>query len=94
MPVRVSVRVRIEGHVQGVWYRGWTVEEARKRGLAGWVRNRADGSVEALLSGPPADVDSMVAACRRGPPAARVTAVHSERDEAPAGTGFHQAPTV
>jgi acylphosphatase len=83
-----SVRVRIEGRVQGVWYRGWTVDEARRRGLRGWVRNRADGSVEALFAGPPAAVDAMLEACWAGPPAARVTAVLPRPAEAPAEAGF------
>ena len=48
------VRVVISGRVQGVWYRGWTVDEARARGLDGWVRNRRDGSVEAVFQGPAA----------------------------------------
>lgn len=67
-----AVRVRIEGRVQGVWYRGWTVDEAGARGLRGWVRNRADGSVEALFVGDEPAVRDMVAACRKGPPHARV----------------------
>ena len=70
-----AVRVRITGRVQGVWYRGWTVGEAQARSLSGWVRNRADGSVEAVFAGERESVDDMVEACRRGPPAARVTGV-------------------
>lgn len=90
----ISLRVRIEGRVQGVWYRGWTVEQARLRSLAGWVRNRADGSVEALFSGPPAQVESMLTACRRGPPAAEVFAVHREDADPPNEQGFRQLPTM
>ncbi len=70
-----AVRVRVEGRVQGVWYRGWTVEQATRRRLRGWVRNRRDGSVEALFAGPASAVDAMVEACWQGPPAARVSAV-------------------
>ncbi len=88
-----TVHVRIEGRVQGVWYRGWTVDEAASRGLRGWVRNRMDGSVEALFSGPAADVDDMVEACRRGPPAARVDGITASPAEAPEGAGFHSLAT-
>lgn len=84
-----AVHVRIEGRVQGVWYRGWTVQEAVRRRLSGWVRNRADGSVEALFAGPAGDVDAMVEACWRGPPAARVSRVIADRAEPPAKSGFH-----
>jgi acylphosphatase len=70
-----AVHVRITGRVQGVGYRAWTVDEARRRGLSGWVRNVADGNVEAVFSGNAATVDEMVAACRRGPSLARVSNV-------------------
>ena len=90
---RIAVRVRIEGTVQGVWYRGWTVDQARARGLSGWVRNRSDGSVEALFAGDAAAVRDMVEACRTGPPAARVRAVRESPDKPPPETGFHQRPT-
>jgi len=90
------VRVRIEGRVQGVWFRGWTLEEARHRKLAGWVRNRLDGSVEALFSGPEAVVEEMVALCHHGPRWARVAAVRrlpTEADEFP-GEDFAYRPTA
>lgn len=90
----VAVRVRIEGRVQGVWYRGWTVQEAQRRGLSGWVRNRRDGSVEALFAGPPEQVADMVAACRQGPPHALVTAVTPSPGDPPDEPGFHHLPTV
>ncbi len=88
-----TVRVRVTGRVQGVWYRGWTVDEAAARGLNGWVRNRRDGSVEALFSGPDQAVRDMVEACRRGPPAARVDALTQEEAAAPNEAGFRQLPT-
>lgn len=69
---RLRLRLRITGRVQGVWYRGATEQEARKLGLDGWVRNLPDGSVEALVEGPPDAVHALVAWCRIGPPAARV----------------------
>ncbi|MBI1774987.1 MAG: acylphosphatase [Proteobacteria bacterium] len=89
-----AVLVRIVGRVQGVAYRAWTIEEAQRRGLAGWVRNRRDGSVEALLSGSSDAVDAMVTLCHRGPPAARVTRVAVEpSSERPLG-GFLQRETL
>ena len=87
-----AVRVRIYGGVQGVWFRGWTVREASGRGLSGWVRNRADGSVEAVFAGPAAAVQEMVAACRRGPPAARVDQIEQAADTAMVEPGFRQRP--
>ena len=88
------VQVRIEGRVQGVWYRGWTMGEATKRGLDGWVRNRLDGSVEAVFAGPASEVSAMIAACHRGPPAARVDRVTSELISESPSPGFVQHPTV
>jgi acylphosphatase len=76
-----AVHVRIIGSVQGVGYRAWTVDEARRRELSGWVRNLAGGDVEAVFSGPAATVDDMVAACRRGPSLARVSNVAIEAAE-------------
>ena len=77
-----SIRhVVIRGRVQGVGYRAWTEYAALERGLAGWVRNRRDGSVEAVFAGPAEAVAGMIEACRRGPPGARVAAI----DELDAG---------
>jgi len=80
---RIRRRVRVSGRVQGVWFRGATQEEARRRGAVGWVRNCRDGSVEAVFEGAPETVDALVAWCRRGPPAARVENVelHEETPE-------------
>jgi len=89
-----TVRVRIKGRVQGVWYRGWTVDQARRLGLAGWVRNRLDGSVEAVFSGPEAAVRAMIDDCRQGPPAATVSEITEQSETEPVGPGFRQAPTV
>src|SRR5213595_3910144 len=71
-------QVTIRGRVQGVGYRYFVEHEARARGLEGWVRNRRDGSVEALFSGPAEAVAAMIAACRRGPSSARVEALQDE----------------
>jgi acylphosphatase len=70
--------VAIRGRVQGVSYRAWVEHEATARDLEGWVRNRRDGSVEALFAGPADVVSEMIALCRRGPPSARVDAVQEE----------------
>lgn len=79
-----AVEARIRGRVQGVWYRGWTRDEATALGLSGWVRNAPDGSVEAFFSGPAAAVDEMLARCREGPPAARVDDIETRDADAPA----------
>ena len=91
---RKSVRVVILGRVQGVFFRGWTMDRAEVRGLDGWVRNRTDGSVEALFAGPAEAVDHMVEACRRGPGHAKVTQVYVEPADDPGAVGFEQRPTV
>ncbi|MCJ2073599.1 acylphosphatase [Methylobacterium sp. J-030] len=84
-----TVSVVIEGQVQGVSYRAWTRGEARARGLTGTVRNRDDGSVEALFSGAADAVAEMLTLCRSGPPGARVTGVAVRELEDPPGvSGF------
>ena len=93
-PLRKAVRVHVFGRVQGVWYRGWTVETASGLGLSGWVRNRSDGTVEALFAGPPETVDRMVEACRRGPPAAVVRDVAVETADDPGPGSFEQRGTL
>jgi acylphosphatase len=86
--------VRIRGRVQGVWYRAWATEEAMRRGLRGWIRNRHDGSVEALLAGEDAKVDEMILACRQGPPLAMVDSIASEATAEDPPEGFEQRPTA
>ncbi len=94
----IARHVVISGRVQGVWYRGWTVGEATRAGLKGWVRNRRDGAVEAVFVGPATAVDAMIAACRNGPPSARVddVAVSDATPDMTAGLApdFEQRPTV
>ncbi len=85
-----AVRVVIHGRVQGVWYRGWTVDQATARDLDGWVRNRRDGTVEALFSGDDAAVEAMIEACRSGPPAARVRDIERYPAQPPGMPGFRQ----
>ena len=93
-PEEKCVRVRLEGRVQGVWFRAWTAEEATRLGLRGWVRNRADGSVEAQFAGAASLVDAMVEACRRGPPLARVQGLIAAAVEDDGMSGFRQLPTA
>lgn len=70
-----SIHVVVRGRVQGVFYRKWTQGRARQLGVAGWIRNREDGTVEAVFSGASDAVDALVDACRAGPPAARVDGI-------------------
>jgi acylphosphatase len=84
----VRRRLRVSGRVQGVWFRESCREVARRLGVAGSVRNRADGTVEVVVEGGPHEVEALVAWCRSGPPAAEVTDVEVA-DERPEGlTGF------
>jgi acylphosphatase len=87
-------RLVVTGRVQGVFFRDWTVEQARGLGLDGWVRNRADGSVEAVVAGAPEQVEAMIERARHGPPAARVDDVAvSEDASAEVLDGFEKRPT-
>jgi acylphosphatase len=92
--------VNVRGRVQGIGYRAWTEDEALARGVEGWVRNRRDGSVEALFVGTDEAVAAMVEACRTGPLGARVDTLY-ERDAGPddlvlrrRGERFSVLPTV
>jgi acylphosphatase len=93
-------QVMIQGRVQGVGYRAWVAYTAGGLGLAGWVRNRRDGSVEALFAGLPDVVTDMIAKCHRGPSMARVDAVIEEAGNADAltlrasGETFSVLPTL
>jgi acylphosphatase len=78
----------ISGKVQGVYFRGTAEDEARSRGLTGWVRNTPDGQVEAAFEGEQAAVEAMIAWCHRGPPAARVTGVTVTWEEPRGERGF------
>jgi acylphosphatase len=91
----VTQRLRIRGRVQGVGYRDALCDEAERRGVAGWVRNRTDGSVEALLQGEAERVAALVDWARRGPPAARVDDVRIEPAEpSERHAGFERRPTA
>jgi len=90
---RTAAYLRIEGRVQGVGFRWWTVEQAQRLGLAGWARNRADGSVEVLAIGSAEAISALERACASGPPASRVTAVHRTSAEDDGSDGFRQRET-
>ncbi len=94
MPLR-RVHLLIDGRVQGVGYRWWFENRARKHGLAGWVRNRLDGKVETEIQGAPDAVSAAIADAGSGPPAARVTSVGvTELDADPAFREFSRLPTA
>lgn len=91
----LQARLGITGRVQGVGYRDWAMATAQRLGLKGWVRNRSDGSVEALVVGDDDAVGKMIEACRRGPTLAKVDAVDVEPvdlDVLP--SGFTRLPTA
>jgi len=89
-----SLRFRIEGFVQAVGYRNYAINEAVRLGLDGWVRNRSDGTVEALVSGETKKVEEFVQACMRGPPGSRVTSVEMHKAERPGEKGFRRHPSI
>ena len=88
MTATVGRKVRIYGRVQGVFFRQWTVNQARTLGVSGWVRNASDGTVEAHLSGDEAAVARMIDAMRQGPSQARVEDVTVENIEPDDHSGF------
>jgi acylphosphatase len=93
-------QVMIRGRVQGVGFRYWTMREAIRLGVTGWVRNRRDGNVEALFAGPADAVADMMTRCQKGPESAHVDAVEDQPVMANAlkmirpGERFSQLPTV
>jgi acylphosphatase len=88
----VTKRLHISGYVQGVGFRMYMMRKARELGVAGWVRNRLDGHVEAVVHGSAEAVDALIAWARRGPPGARVQEV-GVTDAEGAFTGFETRPT-
>ena len=91
----LQARLTITGRVQGVGFRDWAIATGRRLGLTGWVRNRFDGAVEALIVGEDAAVGEMIGACQRGPSMARVDAVDVEpMDLDILPEGFTQLPTA
>ncbi len=85
---RIRAHVHISGRVQGVYYRANTREQARERGVDGWVRNLDDGRVEAVFEGPSDAVESLVDWCHEGSPAASVESVESTREPPEGIEGF------
>ena len=78
-----ATRLIVHGRVQGVGYRAWLADQARQRGIKGWVRNRLDGTVEALLHAGDWSLDEFITACRQGPPLARVTDIEIVEEQTP-----------
>jgi acylphosphatase len=91
----ITRRLQITGRVQGVGFRYAMQDEAARLGVNGWVRNRSDGSVEALLQGEADAVEALTAWARRGPPGAHVAEMHASTDtEVISGPGFQLRPTL
>ena len=88
------VHITIKGRVQGVWFRGWAAQQAKALGIVGWIRNRMDGSVEAVFAGPDADVNDLINQCRKGPPLARVDHIDVEEIDDQHFVGFEKRPTI
>jgi len=91
--MRRIAHIRIEGRVQGVGFRAWTSREAERRNLDGWVRNRADGSVEIVFAGDAGAVAAAIEACRRGSAYAVVVTVAELPSPPDPGPGFRVLPT-
>ena len=94
--MNITLHLRIAGRVQGVGYRYALGAEAQAGGINGWVRNRRDGTVEAVVQGEPQAVEKIVAWAKRGPPAARVTEVDAQAAQGAFDrpyAGFEQLPT-
>jgi acylphosphatase len=89
-----TMNIRIEGQVQGCGFRDFAVREGNARKLKGWVRNRADGSLEAVASGPTKEVEAFIAVCMQGPRGARVTALNLQPVDPPESLGFIRRPSV
>ena len=86
-------RLIISGLVQGIGYRQWMVDRATALGVSGWVRNRLDGSVEALVAGDTAAVEELLRLCRRGPRMAQVVSIEEDLADPPAQFGFRSVPS-
>jgi acylphosphatase len=85
----IAKRLVIAGRVQGVGYRDWMTRKARELGIDGWVRNRPDGTVEALIAGDVASVEELARLCRRGPRMAEVASIDEDLADLPEEPGFN-----
>lgn len=90
----IARRILVHGRVQGVFFRAWTVETAKRLGLTGWVRNLRSGDVELLAMGSEAQMRDLVEQLHEGPPAAKVERVEVEETEPEETTGFEQRSTA
>jgi acylphosphatase len=89
-----TLKLKIEGFVQAVGYRNFAMEEARKLGLDGWIRNRSNGDVEVLISGDEEKVNLFITTCAKGPAGSQVKGVGMEKADPPAEKGFHRRPSL
>ncbi len=89
-----TFRLRIKGQVTGIGFREWAIEEATARKLNGWVRNRSDGTVEMVISGPDDIIKQMLSRCTQGPDAAQVTNIDILREDELPAPGFKRQPTL
>ncbi|SCW46067.1 acylphosphatase [Sphingobium faniae] len=90
----VARHLVIHGRVQGVFYRNWMVTAARQLGITGWVRNRMDGTVEAIVEGSLEAVDRMLQLAHDGPPAAKVDQIAAQERKADGFSNFEKRPTA
>lgn len=89
-----ALHLIIHGRVQGVGYRDWLARTASTLGLSGWVRNLTDGTVEAVVAGPEADMQACLTACQEGPPLADVTRIEHKPCAPPASPYFEKKTTA
>lgn len=94
LPRKIARHVFVAGKVQNVWFRAWTEQQAGQLGLDGWVRNRRDGRVEAVIAGQEIAVREMLRRMKVGPPQAKVETLEDSAWEEPVAPGFKQTDTV
>ena len=92
--MRLIRRIRVHGHVQGVWFRDWTIREAKGLGVDGWVRNRRDGTVEVLAAGELDAVEALIERLGEGPRNAQVDRLEIDESDESVAPGFTRAATL